>query len=115
LSAERRVDLSVWENNSYLLSDRWEIRGKQFFNRYIGLEGGYLEGTVEVPEPILETTPRSDRFQRLILGLVTRIHENELGKKIEYALRFTDFEQDSSLAGFDYSSRTVSLSADIGF
>lgn len=114
LDAERRVDFSVWENNSYLLDNRRSLRVTRFLNRYFGLEGLYSKGTVEIPEPV-QGLPRRDRVREYSLGVVARIFENELGRKIEYALRLRDRDQISSVTGFDQSRRTITLSADVGF
>lgn len=114
LNAERRVDFSVWESNSYLLDDRRGLSATRFLNRYLGLEGRFTRGTVSVPEPAAGES-RRDRFRQYSIGLLARIDENELGRKIEYALRFSDQRQDSSVPGLGQARQTITLSADVGF
>jgi hypothetical protein len=114
LEAERKVDFSVWENNSYLLDDRRSLRVTRFLNRYLGLEGLYSRGTVEIPEPA-QGLSRRDRIRIYSIGVVARMFENDLGRKIEYAVRFRDLDQVSSIQDLDQSRRTITLSADVGF
>ena len=114
LNAERRVDFSVWENNSYFIEQSRGLKLVRFLNRFLGAEVGYSGGRLEIPQPIDGTT-RLDDIRRYSLGLIFRMFENELGRKVEYTLRFTDFKRESSIDGLSLDRNTLSLSADVGF
>ncbi len=114
LDAERRVDYSVWENNAYLLDNQQELTVVHFLNRFLGVELGYLNGKLEVPEP-LERDPREDDIRKTTVGLKLRLFENDLGRRVEYSLRFERYNRTSSLSNLNQSRNTVSLSADLGF
>ena len=86
----------------------------RFLNRFLGVEGGYNTGHLEVPQPITGTT-RFDDIRRTTVGLIFRMFESELGRRMEYTLRFTDYRRDSSIEALSLDRNTLSLSADVGF
>ena len=114
LNAERRVDFSVWEDNSYFIETSRGLKIIRFLNHFLGVEGGYDTGRLEVPRPIGGTT-RFDDIRRYTAGLIFRMFESELGRRLEYTLRFTDYRRDSSVDSLSLGRNTLSLSADLGF
>ncbi len=114
LNAERRVGFSVWENNAYYIDQSRGLKLVRFLNRFIGVEAGYTGGTLEIPRPI-DGLARQDDIRRYNLGLIFRMFQNELGRRVEYTVRFTDFRRDSSINSFSLDRNTLSFSADVGF
>jgi hypothetical protein len=114
LDAERRVDFSVWENNAYLLDNHQELTVVHFLNRFLGLELGYLNGKLEVPEPVAGD-PREDDIRKTTVGLKLRMFENDLGRRVEYTIRYQGYRRTSSQSSLNQSRNTVSFTADLGF
>jgi hypothetical protein len=114
LNAERRADFSVWEDNSYFIEASRGLKLIRFLNHFLGVEGGYSSGRLEVPQPITQTT-RYDDIRRYTAGLIFRMFENELGRRVEYTVRFTDYRRESSVESLSLDRNTLSVSADLGF
>ncbi len=110
LIGERAVDFSVYEQNNYYVYDRGRLEGVRYLNRLVGLEAAYERGRLTVP-----ATARSDRLSSYVAGVRLRFSENDLGRRVEYALRFTHYARTSTVPSFDRDQNVFGVAAIVGY
>lgn len=100
LSAERRLEFSLFGRNDYYAADRAGIHASKYFGRRIQLLASVEEGRNRyfVPTPVTTTGDEAIRLDKLTyesLGFTIRI------ARIETGLTVGHWQRDSNIAGFD--------------
>jgi hypothetical protein len=106
----RQVAFALYFGNQFYLNSTYELRAIHFVNRAIGLEAGASRGRLTFPD-----STRRDRIGNYDVGVRLRLKENDMGRKIEYSLRYTWLRQDSTVDVLDQSRAVVGFGAVVGY
>ncbi len=108
---KREAAFAVYED--YYLSNSYEGKIVQYFNRLIGAEASTGIWSTSFPDSL-----RRDRILQYGAGIRLRLSQNDLGRRVEYSLKVTRWRLNSSPAEFDYldqSHSTVGITATLGY
>ena len=114
LTTHRLPGFSVYEANAYYVDFEYKLRAVHYFNRLIGLEASGGRGRVTFPTSF-SGFEREDRIRRYELGILLRLSENTIGRKVEYSLRIGRYRRNSTDPGVVQSKNTWGFGAVLGF
>jgi hypothetical protein len=84
----------------------------KYFNRFIGAEFGAGRATLDF---LGDPQGRVDTDTRGSLGVLFRISENDLGRRVEYAFRYTRWAVNSTLNYLDQNRGTIGFGVSFGY
>jgi hypothetical protein len=114
LEGERLPGFAVFGANAYYLYSNVWLRGVYYLTRIVGLEAGRAYGRLTFPAS-LDLLGREDTLNRYQLGVRFRMMENSIGRRVEYALRFTHYDRTSTVPIVDRTVNTLGFNAVLGF
>jgi len=108
----RDVRYTVADSTDLYVYTGGDLRLAKYFNRFIGLEVGAGRATLN----FLGSLPRRvDTDTTGSLGVLFRISENDLGRRVEYAFRYTRWIVDSTLNYLDQNRGTIGFGVSFGY
>jgi len=110
VGGKRQVAFAIYLGNQYYLNRTYDLRAIHYVNRVIGFEAGGSLGQLDFPDSL-----RHDRIEAWDMGVRVRLKENDLGRRLEYSFRYTDYRQDSNVDNFDQSRSSVGFGAIVGY
>jgi hypothetical protein len=110
VGGKRQVAFAIYLGNQYYLNRAYDLRVIHYVNRAIGFEAGGSVGRLDFPDSL-----RQDRIRSYDLGVRLRLKENDLGRRLEYSFKYTDYRQDSNVEGFDQTRASVGFGAVVGY
>ena len=111
LEFEREQHFTVNAEQRYFRSTRYGARVVHYLNRLLGVELGAETGSLTFEEG----PPREDDLFRYSAGVRVRLSENQIGRKVEYALKITRYERDSTEPTANIDRTRVAIDAVVGF
>ena len=112
LTGARDVRYTVFDETPLYAYTGGDLALVKYFNRLIGAE--FVAGRA-VLKFLGDSQNRVDNDSKFVAGLRFRISENELGRRVEYAIRYTRTIINSTLPGLDQNRGTVGFGASFGY
>jgi hypothetical protein len=112
LRGERSVDFSLWQENSYYVFTDAGLEGVYYFNAFMGADAGASVGRLDIPGG---TTPRVDDITAGFVGVRFRMMRNDMGRRVEYAVRLRRTQRESNLPRFNRTYGWFTIDAIFGF
>jgi hypothetical protein len=110
LTGARDVRYTVYNSTPLYVYTGADLGLVKYFNRFIGMEISGGRATLD-----FIGTPRVDDDLTGTLGVRFRIAENDLGRRVEYAFRYTRYVIDSTIPFNDQNRGTVGFGVSIGY
>ena len=110
LRAQRDIRYSVLESTDLYTYSGGELTFVRYFNRFIGMELGGGRYTLD-----FLGDPREDDILRGSAGVRFRLSENDLGRRVEYAFRYTLARRDSTEPFYDSTRGTIGFGMSFGY
>lgn len=108
----RDVRYTVQDSTDLYVTTGGDLRIVKYFNRFIGVEVGAGRAKLN----FLGSVPaRIDTDTNGSLGLLFRISENSLGRRVEYAFRYTRWIINSTLNYLDQNRGTIGFGVSYGY
>jgi hypothetical protein len=82
----------------------------KYFNRFLGAQIGAGRATLD-----FLGSPRVDTDTTGTLGLLFRVSENDLGRRVEYSFRYTRFAINSTIDTLDQNRGTIGFGVSFGY
>ncbi len=116
LEGERRAGFAVFESNNLFLDRSAGVRVIHFFNRVLGAETAVRRGRLSFPGAG-SVADRLDRIRSRELGVRWRVQQSGLGERVEYSLRWVEWERDTNppFDHLDQTRSTLDFGASFGF
>ena len=112
VETKRDAYYSIYEASRIYVQTSYELRVIRYFNRALGAEIGYRPGKLTFPGDPLN---REDRLNDADVGLRLRLSENALGRRIEYTVRLTRYDRDSTVDVYDTARTVLGVGAILGY
>ena len=110
LRAQRDIRYSVLESTDLYTYSGGDLTFVRYFNRFIGMELGGGRFTLD-----FLGDPREDDILKGTAGVRFRLSENDIGRRVEYAFRYTVARRDSTLDFLDQSRGTIGFGLAFGY
>jgi hypothetical protein len=108
----RDVRYTVFDVNPIYVYTGGNLKLIKYFNRFLGIEVGAGRANLN----FLGSDPeRVDNDTNGSLGLLFRISENDLGRRVEYAFRYTRWVVNSTLDYLDQNRGTIGFGVSFGY
>ena len=112
LTGARDVRYTVYETVPLYVFTGGELGLVKYFNRFIGIEGSAARQRLKF---LGDPAGRVDNDTIGSLGLRFRISENDLGRRVEYAFRYSRVIIDSTIDSLDQNRGTVGFGVTMGY
>jgi hypothetical protein len=112
LTGARDVRYTVYESVPTYIFTGADLGLVKYFNRFIGLE---VSAGRQVLDFLGDPRDRVDTDTFGAVGVRFRFSENDLGRRVEYAFRYTRFAIDSTLDFLDQNRGTVGFGVTVGY
>jgi hypothetical protein len=108
----RDVRYTIFDSTPLYVYTGGNLKLTKYFNRFLGFEVGAGRAKLNFlgSEPL-----RIDTDTNLTAGLLFRISENDLGRRVEYALRYTRFVINSTIETLDQNRGTIGFGVSFGY
>lgn len=110
LTGRRDVAFSIYEDNNVYVRGTLEARAVKYFNRMFGAEVAASTGRLRFPQG-----DRTDRQSSVEAGTRIRFSENDLGRRVEYSLKWIRYRIDSTRDSLDQSRSILAFGASFGY
>ena len=114
LTGERIPGFSLIEGSPYYLSATVGLRAVHYLTRVVGLEAGASRGTLTFPGSFA-VEERIDRLRNWDGGVRLRMFQGETGGRLEYSVRVTHYDRESTAPGVARSVNTLAMGVVAGF
>lgn len=112
LTGVRDVRYSVLDSTDLYTYTSGELTLVKYFNRFIGAELGGGRAALDF---LGDPQDRRDDYVFGTVGVRFRISENDLGRRVEYALRYTRTVLDSTRDDLDQNRGTIGFGVSFGY
>jgi hypothetical protein len=110
LVGARDVRYTVFDTSPLYVYTGGDLTFVKYFNRFLGAEIGAGRATLG-----FLGSSRADTDTSGSLGLLFRVSDNELGRRVEYSLRYTRFAVNSTIDTLDQNRGTVGFGVAFGY
>ena len=108
----RDVRYSIYESTSLYVYTGGDLSFVKYFNRFLGAELGAGRAALDfLDSPV----GRQDVYSSGTVGVRFRISENDLGRRVEYAFRYTRWNLNSSVPALDQNRGTIGFGVSFGY
>lgn len=108
----RDVLYTVFDTSPIYVFTGGKLKLTKYFNRFIGFEIGAGRADLN----FLGSDPlRVDKDTNGSLGVLFRVSENDMGRRVEYALRYTRWVLNSTLDYLDQNRGTIGFGVSFGY
>ena len=114
LSGSRTPGFSLVEGSPYYLSAEVGMRAIHYLTRLVGLELGGSVGKLTFPGSFA-VEERIDDLRNWDGGVRLRMFQGQAGGRLEYSIRLTHYDRESTVPTADRSGTTLSMGAVAGF
>jgi hypothetical protein len=112
LTGARDVRYTVFDTTPIYVFTGANLKLIKYFNRFIGMEVGAGRANLD----FLGSVPtRVDKDSNGSLGVLFRVSENDLGRRVEYAVRYTRWVLNSTLDYLDQNRGTIGFGVSFGY
>ena len=108
----RDVRYTIYDATPLYLYTGGDLSFVKYFNRFIGAEVGAGRAVLDF---LGDPQNRVDHDTNVILGVRFRFSENDLGRKVEYAFRYTRWIVNSTRDDLDQNRGTVGFGVTFGY
>jgi hypothetical protein len=112
LVGARDVRYTVFDLTPLYLYTGGDLTLVKYFNRFLGIRVGAGRATLDF---LGDPTGRVDTDTNGTLGLLFRVSETTLGRRVEYALRYTHWIINSTLNTLDQNRGTIGFGVSFGY
>jgi hypothetical protein len=113
LVGARDVRYSIYETSNLYIYTGGDLSFVKYFNRFLGGELGAGRATLDfLGSP---AGGRKDVYSSGTVGVRFRISENELGRRVEYAFRYTRWNLNSNVDSLDQNRGTIGFGVSFGY
>jgi hypothetical protein len=112
LETKRDAYYSIYEASRIYVQTSYDLRVIRYFNRALGAEVGWRPGKLTFPG---DPRNREDRLNDADVGVRLRLSENALGRRIEYTLRLTRYDRNSTVDTYDTARTVLGFGAVLGY
>jgi len=114
LSGRREPEVALTGESTFLLRTMGGLRGVYYFNRIFGFDVGGSRGTLKFPDTAA-TFEREDRIFSYDAALRFRLSESQIGRRVEYSLRYRHWRVDSNVPTANQTRNQFGFGAVLGF
>jgi hypothetical protein len=113
LVGARDVRYSIYEASNLYVYTGADLSFIKYFNRFLGAELGAGRATLDFLGDL--AGGRLDVYSSGTVGVRFRISENDLGRRVEYAFRYTRWNLNSNVDSLDQNRGTIGFGMSFGY
>jgi hypothetical protein len=112
LTGARDVRYTVFNSTPLYLYTGGDLTLVKYFNRFVGLQIGGGRATLDF---LGDPQGRIDTDTSGTVGVLFRISENDLGRRVEYSFRYTRYAVNSTIDTLDQNRGTIGFGVSFGY